>query len=387
MNRRSMFRPLLALLAGFTLTACDRTPPSDAGAAGAPPPVSVAAALARDVVLADEFPGRFEAVAAVAVRSRVNGYLQSVHFRPGSEVAKGDLLFIIDPRPFQARLSEARAALATLEADLRLARIEKARQARMLDSRATSQREFDAASSRLQSLEAQRQASLAAIERARLDLEYTRITAPIAGRVGKDEVTAGNLVQGEAPDSPVLTTMVSVDPIRVSFEADEQAYLRYIAAARGKPLQVGIGLANEHGFPHVATLEFVDNQVALSTGTVRMRAVLPNAERTFTPGLFARVRLQAATAAERCVLVAERALGTDQSKRYVLVVGGDNVANYREVQVGRQVGALRVIKSGLKEGEAVIVNGLQRVRPGSPVTPEIVPMEAEAVQPAAEPAR
>lgn len=387
MNRRPMFRPLLALLAGFTLTACDRAPAPDAGAAGAPPPVSVAAALARDVVLADEFPGRFEAVESVAVRSRVNGYLQSVHFRPGSEVAKGDLLFVIDPRPFQARLSEARAALATLEADLRLARIEKARQARMLDSRATSQREFDAASSRLQSLEAQRQASLAAIERARLDLEYTRITAPIAGRVGKDEVTAGNLVQGEAPDSPVLTTMVSVDPIRVSFEADEQAYLRYIAAARGKPLQVGIGLANEQGFPHLATLEFVDNQVALSTGTVRMRAVLSNAERAFTPGLFARVRLQAATAAERCVLVAERALGTDQSKRYVLVVGSDNVANYREVQVGRQVGALRVIKSGLKEGESVIVNGLQRVRPGSPVTPEVVPMEAEAAKPAAEPAR
>ena len=163
MNRRSIFRPLLALIAGLSLTACERAPAPDAGAAGAPPPVSVATAIARDVVLADEFPGRFEAVDAVAVRARVNGYLQSVHFRPGSEVAKGDLLFVIDPRPFQARLSEARAALATLEADLRLARIEKARQARMLDSRATSQREFDAASSRLQSLEAQRQASLAAI--------------------------------------------------------------------------------------------------------------------------------------------------------------------------------------------------------------------------------
>ena len=387
MNRRSMCRPLLALLAAFSLVACNRAPAPDAGAAGSPPPVSVAAAVAKEVVLADEFPGRFEAVEAVAIRSRVNGYLQSVHFRPGTEVTKGDLLFVIDPRPFQARLSEARAALATLDADLRLARIEKARQARMLDSRATSQREFDAASSRLQSLEAQRQASLAAIERARLDLEYTRITAPITGRVGKDEVTAGNLVQGEAPDSPVLTTMVSVDPIRVSFEADEQAYLRYIAAARGKPLQVGIGLANEEGFPHTATLEFVDNQVALSTGTVRMRAVLSNANRSFTPGLFARVRLQAATAAERRVLVAERALGTDQSKRYVLVVGGDNIANYREVQVGRQVGALRVIQSGLKEGETVIVNGLQRVRPGSPVTPEVVPMEAEAAKPAAEPAQ
>jgi membrane fusion protein, multidrug efflux system len=375
------FPILMAVVMALGLAACDRTPPA-AGPAAGPPPVSVAAAIAREVVLSDEFPGRFEAVDAVAIRARVNGYLQSVHFVPGTEVAKDTLLFQIDPRPFQTRLAEARAALATTEADLRLARIEKVRQARMLETRATSQREFDAASSRLQSLDAQRSANMAAITRAELDLAYTRITAPIAGRVGKDELTAGNLVQGEAPDSPVLTTLVSVDPVRVAFEADEQAYLRYIAAARGKPLQVGVGLANEPGFPHAATLEFVDNQVALSTGTVRMRAVLPNPERRFTPGLFARVRLQADTAAERCVLVSERALGTDQSKRYVLVVGGDNVANYREVQVGRQVGALRVITAGLKEGETIIVNGLQRVRPGSPVTPEVVPMEAAAPAPA-----
>jgi len=364
----------VVLLASL-LVACDRAPEPPAGGPAGAPPVSVAAAVTREVTLADEYPGRFEAVDEVAIRARLNGYLESVHFKPGTEVAKGTLLFQIDPRPFKAQLAEARAALANTEAQLALARTEKNRQAKMLATRATSQRAFDTAVAQVQTLEAARQANLATIERARLNLEYTRITAPIAGRVGKDEVTLGNLVQGEGPDSPVLTTLVSLDPIRVSFEADEQAYLRYIAGARDEGLAVEVGLAGEEGFPHQGTLEFVDNQVALTTGTVRMRAVLPNADRRFTPGLFARVRLRATTGAERVVLVAERAIGTDQTKRFVLVLGPDNVANYREVTLGRQMGSLRVLTSGLKEGELVVVNGLQRLRPGTPVTPEQVPME------------
>jgi len=363
------------------LVACD---PASAPPAGGPPeapPVSVAAAVTREVTLADEYPGRFEAVDSVDVRARVNGYLESVHFKPGTEVSKGSLLFQIDPRPFRAQLTEARAALANTEAQLALARTEKNRQAKMLGTRATSQRAFDTAVAQVQTLEAARQANLATMERARLSLEYTRITAPIDGRVGKDEVTLGNLVQGEGPDSPVLTTLVSLDPIRVSFEADERAYLRYIAGARDRGLAVEVGLAGEEGFHHQGTLEFVDNQLALSTGTVRMRAVLANPDRQFTPGLFARVRLRATTGAERVVLVAERAIGTDQTKRFVLVLGPENVANYREVMLGRQIGSLRVITSGLKEGELVVVNGLQRVRPGTPVTPEQVPMEEAPEQP------
>lgn len=369
----------VVLLAAL-LTACDRAPAPPAGGPAGAPPVSVAAAVTQEVTLADEYPGRFEAVDEVAIRARVNGYLESVLFKPGTEVAKGTLLFQIDPRPFKAQLAEARAALANTEAQLVLARTEKNRQAKMLATRATSQRAFDTAVAQVQTLEAARQANLATIERARLNLEYTRITAPIAGRVGKDEVTLGNLVQGEGPDSPILTTLVSLDPIRVSFEADEQAYLRYIANARDQGLAVEVGLAGEEGFPHQGTLEFVDNQVALTTGTVRMRAVLPNADRRFTPGLFARVRLRATTGAERMVLVAERAIGTDQTKRFVLVLGPENVANYREVTLGRQIGSLRVITSGLKEGELVVVNGLQRVRPGTTVTPEQVPMEESPAQ-------
>lgn len=328
--------------------------------------------------MSDEFPGRIEAIESVAIRARVSGYLQSIHFKPGSEVKRGDLLFVVDPRPFAARAAEAAAALANTDAQLALARIERTRQARMLTDRATSQRESDSAVASVQILEAARSANLASIESARLDLEYTRVLAPIDGRVGKDEVTIGNLVQGDGPDSPVLTTIVSVDPVYVSFEADEQAYLKYISSGRDAPLLVEVALADEQGFPHEARLEFVDNQVATETGTVRMRAVLANPDRRFTPGLFARVRLHATRGTERAVMVVDRAIGTDQSKRFVLVVGEDNVANYREVRLGRQVGALRVITAGLEVGEVIVVNGLQRVRPGAPITPQQEPMEQAA---------
>jgi RND family efflux transporter MFP subunit len=256
----------------------------------------------------------------------------------------------------------------------------------MLASNATSRREFDAATALVKSLEAARAANRATLTNARLNLEFTHVTAPISGRAGKDEVTVGNLVQGENPDSPVLTTLVSVDPIYVSFEADERAFLKYIAPTRGQALPVGVGLIDEVGFPHQAKLEFVDNNIDPASGTVRMRAVLDNHERRFTPGLFARVRLEAASGARRVVLVADRAIGTDQSKRFVLLVGADKVAAYREVHIGRKVGNMRIVESGLEAGEVIVVNGLQRVRPGAPVTPTTVPMEETAQTPASAPA-
>ena len=374
--------PLVAAV--LLLSACDKlAPPVVAPAPPPPPPVSVASAFVREVLEADEFPGRIEAIQTVAIRARVNGYLHSVGFEPGTEVERGALLFVIDPRPFAARLAEAEAALADIQAQLELAGIELARHQQMLRDRATSRREFDAAAARVKSLQAGVRAGEATVESARLNLDYTRITAPIAGRVGMDEVTVGNLVQGENPDSPVLTTLVSVDPIYVTFEADERAYLKYITAAREQPLTVQVGLADEDDFPHEARLEFVDNQVDVASGTVRMRAVLDNSARRFTPGLFARVRLSATTGARSVVLVAERAIGTDQSKRFVLVVADDGIANYREVQIGRQLGNLRVIESGLTAGERIIVNGLQRVRPGSPVSATDVPMEAPGTEPVA----
>jgi len=376
MSTRSLSTVLL-LAAAAMVAACGR--PSAQQPAGPPPapPVSVAAAIEKDIVETDEFPGRIEAIESVEVRARVNGYIQSIHFRPGAEVKKGDLLFLIDPRPFEAQVASAESGLASTRAQLELARTELARNEQMLADRATSKREYDDAATRVRTFAAQVRAGEAALTTARLNLSYTRITAPVNGRVSKAEITVGNLVQGEVPNSPVLTTVVSTNPVYASFEADEAAYLKYIGKARGGALTVAIGLADEDGFPHSGRLEFVDNRVDRQSGTVRMRAVVDNKNGRFTPGLFARVRLGDTATPRKAVLVADRAIGTDQSKRFVLVMNGDNKAQYREVKIGRVVGGLRVIDGGLKPGEVIVVNGLQRVRPGAPVTPQTVPMQAE----------
>ncbi len=359
----------------LALAACGKAP-SQPGPPPGPPPVSVAAAIEKEVVESDDFPGRIEAVEQVEVRARVTGYIQSVNFKPGAIVKKGDLLFQIDPRPFEAAAAQAAATLANTRAQLDLARSVLARNEALLAERATSKREYDDSAAALRSLEAQMRANQAALETVRLDLSYTRVVAPVAGRVGKAEITVGNLVQGSVPNSPVLTTVVSLDPIYASFQADEGAFLKYIGKARGSPQTVSVGLANEEGFPHTARLEFVDNRVDPQSGTVRMRALLDNKDGLFTPGLFARVKLGDSSRPHAAVLVTDRAIGTDQSKRFVLVVSNENKAEYREVKIGRIVDGLRVIESGLKPGEVIVINGLQRVRPGAPITPEKVPMEA-----------
>jgi len=366
------------------LAACGKQP-QDAGAppgmASGPPPVTVAAAITREIQEVDEFAGRIEATQQVEIRARVNGYLDSIHFTPGAEVKAGDLLFVIDPKPLQARLAEVQATVANTRAQLDLANLELARQQQMLPDRATSRREYDTAASLVATLQAALRANQAAVDAVQVDLGYTRITSPIDGRVGKDERTIGNLVQGDAPDSPLLTTVVALDPIYATFEADEGAFLKYIGAARGKSLKVDVGLANEQGTPHAAELVFIDNQLNPASGTVRMRALLPNPDRQFTPGLYARVRLSDSTQPRRAVMVADRAIGTDQSKRFVLVLDKDNNAQYREVKIGRVYDGLRVIELGLEDGEVIVVNGLQRVRPGSPVTPT----KAGMVEPAGVP--
>lgn len=383
MLSRTNFHPhgvmVLALVSAVVLAACGDGRGDAKAQAGPPPapPVSVAAAIEKDFVESDEFPGRVEAVDQVDVRARINGYLQSVHFQPGAVVRKGDLLFTIDPRPFEAQVAAAESQAAATRSQLELARIELKRNEEMWADRATSKREFDDAVTRVRTLESQLKAADAALLTARLNLGYTRITAPIAGRVSKAEITAGNLVQGEMPPSPVLTTVVSIDPVYVSFQADESAYLKYIAGARAAALAVAVGLADEDGFPHPGKLEFVDNRVDPASGTVRMRATVANKDGRFTPGLFARVKLGDTAKPRRAVLVSDRAIGTDQSKRYVLVVDAENKAQYREVRIGRVVDGLRVIESGLKPGEVIIVNGLQRARPGAPVTPQSVPMAGE----------
>lgn len=365
---------LALIVALVALAGCSK--PHAKPAAPAAPPVSVAAALEQEVVETVDFPGRIEAVESVEVRARVNGYLQSVHFRPGAQVKKGDLLFVIDPRPFEAELARAEATLAHTRAQLELARTELARQVQLLEERATSRREYEDAAARLRQFDAQIRANQASVESARLSLAYTRITAPVDGRAGKAEITVGNLVQGEVPNSPVLTTVVSTSPVYAAFEADEASFLRFVSAREN--LSVAVGLANEGGFPHRGRIEFVDNRVDPQSGTVRMRAVLDNRDGRFTPGLFARVRLGDLDSPRKAVLVADRAIGTDQSKRFVLVVNGENKAQYREVRVGRAIEGLRVIESGLEAGEVIVVNGLQRVRPGAPVTPQPVQMVARS---------
>jgi multidrug efflux system membrane fusion protein len=378
----------LALAATLALAGCGDGNGDAKAQAGPPPapPVSVAAAIEKSVIESDEFPGRVEAIDSVEVRARINGYLQSIHFKPGAEVKKGDLLFQIDARAFEAQVAAAESQVTAARSQLDLARIELKRNEEMWADRATSKREFDDAMTRVRTLESQLKANEAALMTARLNLGYTRITAPISGRAGKAEITVGNLVQGEMPPSPVLTTVVSTNPVYVSFQADEGAYLKYIAAARGAgvegsrkaALAVSVGLADEDGFPHPGTLEFVDNRIDPTSGTVRMRATVDNKSGRFTPGLFARVKLGDSARPRNAVLVADRAIGTDQSRRYVLVIDAESKAVYREVRIGPLVNGLRVIESGLKPGEVIVVNGLQRVRPGAPVTPQTVPMEAQA---------
>ena len=365
---------LALVIAVVALAGCST--PQAQPAAPPPPPVSVAAAVGKDIVESDEFPGRIEAVESVEVRARVNGYIQSVHFKAGAAVRKGELLFVIDPRPFQAELARAEASLANTRAQLDLARLELRRHELLLAENATSKREFDDAAARVRQLDAQLGAQRASVDAVQLNLAYTRVTSPIDGRVGRAEITAGNLVHGEAPNSPVLTTVVSTSPVYAAFEADEAAYLKYIGARNG--LTVAVGLANEEGFPHRGRIAFVDNRLDPQSGTVRMRALLENGNGRFTPGLFARVKLGDSAARKKAVLVADRAIGTDQSKRFVLVVDGERKAQYREVKVGRLVDGLRVIESGLEAGETIVVNGLQRVRPGAPVTPQPVTMAARS---------
>jgi RND family efflux transporter MFP subunit len=339
-----------------------------------PPAVTVAAVPVREVTDWDEFTGRFEAVDAVEIRPRVSGYIRAVAFAEGKQVRKGEVLFEIDPRPYQADLARAEAQLEQAKTGAELAGREVARARRLLAVQAISREEFDSRTSAEAQGGATVRAAEAAVRTARLNLEWTRVRSPIAGRVGRAEVTAGNLVQAGPPSATLLTTVVSLDPIYVSFEGDEQSYLKYAALAGSEVL---VGLADEDGFPHEGRVNFVDNQLNPETGTIRARAVLSNADRRFTPGLFARVKL-AGGRRYRAPLVVDRAVGTDQDKKFVLVLGADSTVDYRPVQLGPLVDGLRVVTAGLQPGERVVINGLQRVRPQMKVTPTLATMAADS---------
>lgn len=374
-------RPLVAAmalagLAAISLSGCGdaNSKAAEAPAAAGGPPVSAATVVEKTLVETQEFSGRLEAIDQVQIRPRVSGFITAINFKPGSQVKKGDVLFVIDQRPFQAEASRAEAAAHSARAKADLAKVELVRAEKLLADKAIAQREYDASASGYKQLDADARAAQAQYETAKLNLSYTQVTAPINGRVSKAEITLGNLVD----QSAVLTSVVSLDKIYASFDGDEDTYLRVGAAAhQGKPATVKIGLANETGFPHEGKLEFVDNQLDPRSGSVRMRAILPNSDGALVPGLFARVQLEGSTGAKPTLLINERAVSTDQNRKFVFVVGKDNKAEYRPVTLGQQVDGLRIVRDGLKPGEKIVVNGLQRVKPGAPITPNIIAMDAD----------
>ncbi len=378
---RRMNAGLLAAALGFLLCAagCGR---GDADKGPPPAPeVSVAQVLEKRVKDWDEFTGRLQAVETVEIRPRVSGYIDKVAFTEGTQVRRGDLLFIIDPRPYQAEVDRLSADVKRFKTALELARIEVTRVQRLKDSGAVSEEELDERKSTLSQAEANVAGSLAAMEAANLNLSFTRVTTPIDGRVSRAEITRGNLVTGGSNGGTLLTSVVSMDPIYLYFDADEQSYLRYTKMAQSgarpssrdasNPVQVG--LANEEGFPHTGVMDFVDNQLNSQTGTIRARAVLQNKDGLFTPGLFARVQLLGSSE-YTAILIDDRAVNTDQSQKYVFVLGLGNTVEYRRVKLGRIIDGLRIVREGLKAGDVIIVNGAQRVHPGVTVTPQKVVM-------------
>ena len=383
--------PIGALLAtttlalAFLLAGCQQSNGQEGkgGAAPPPPAVSVAPAVARSIQESDEFTGRLEATETVDLRPRVAGYIEAVHFREGQEVHKGDLMYTIDPAPYRAELAKAQAQLAAVQTQAELAQTEQVRAKTLLGLKAISQQEYDQLTSAQHSADANVKAAAAAVAVAQLNVDYTALRAPISGRVSRTNVTPGNLVSN---GDPVLTTIVSLDRVYAYFDASEDSYLRYAdqvrsatrtgAAAARSPVQMG--LANEAGYPHQGQVDFVDNRLNPQTGAIRARAVFDNADRRYTPGLFARIKLLGSRRTD-AVLTPDRAIGTNQSMKFVLVVGDGNLAQVREVTLGPLVGSMRVIRSGLKPGELVVVNGLQRARPGAPVTPEKLDVDADGM--------
>lgn len=352
-------------------------------------PVSVATVAATEVNTWDEFSGRLEAVERVDVRSRVAGAVQAVHFREGALVKQGELLITIDPAPYAAEVERAEAQVASAQARVSFTRSELERARRLWDEKAIAQRELDERANAGREAEANLRAAQASLQSARLNLGYTQVRAPVSGRTGKLEVTVGNLVAA-GPGAPVLTTLVSVSPIYASFDADEQIVVRALrdlpggASARGRieGIPVQMGTAGSEGTPYQGKLQLIDNQVDAKSGTVRVRAAFDNADGALIPGQFARIRMGQARN-DTALLVNERAVGTDQNKKFVMVVGADNKAEYREVALGAPVNGLRVVTKGLNAGERVVVNGLQHIRPGALVAPQAVTMDAKAEVPQA----
>lgn len=371
----SKLRFPLALLAVLVMSACGKTPDTAASMPAAK--VSVAKVLEQPVNEWDEFTGRLEAPETVEIRPRVSGQIDEVAFTEGALVKKGDLLFQIDPRPFQAEVRRLEAQLAQSRATATRSENEAQRGERLRLSNAISAELADSRTSAAQEARAAAAAIQAQLDLAKLNLSFTRVTSPISGRVSRADITAGNLVTA---DVTPLTSVVSTDKVYAYFDADERVFLKYTQLARqgqrGQATPVYMGLSNEDGNPHQGQMNFVDNQVNPQTGTIRGRAVFDNKDGAYTPGLYARLKL-VGSGTYSAVLINDEAVGTDLGKKFVLVMDADNKPAYRAVELGPKIEGLRIVRSGLSKDDTIIVKGLQRARPGSPVTPETVPMASD----------
>ena len=385
----------IQIFAGFAVALVPTSCTMRSAPAPPAPKVKVVQPLIREITEWDEFTARLDAVDSVEIRPRVGGYLESVNFQEGALVHKGDLLFSIDHRPYTAVLRRAEADRALANSRLELARKNNARAANLLASHAISKEESDIRESNLHQAEASLQETEAAVEAAKLDVEFTQVTAPVSGRVGRKLVSEGNLITGGVgSQGTLLTTLVSLDPIYVYFEADEGSFLKYTRLAREgqRPSSrefknpVHVGLADEQGFPREGAMDFVDNQVDRGTGTVLGRALLPNPDLTLLPGLFARLRLPG-SGQYRATLLPDEAIGSDQSQKYVFVVDKDSKTQYRPVKIGPLVDGLRVVREGVAPEDWVVVAGLQRARPGLAVDAQrdtvSLPLATAAAQAAA----
>jgi multidrug efflux system membrane fusion protein len=351
-------RFLIASLAS-ALAGCGSSAPA---APGPPPPptVDVSAVALREISPSDELTGRIEAIHNVEVRSRVSGYVTAVDYREGSEVSRGAALFTIDARPYQAALSHATADLARAQARVTLAQADSERAEKLVAASVISRVQHETATSTTAQAVADVEAAKATVDVARLDVEFTQVRAPIPGRTGQALVSVGDYV-ASGPAPTLLTTVVSVDPVYVYFTTDEHTFLRFASGGQGAP--VGVGLGDEPGYPHTGKIDFIDNRVDAATGTIRLRAVVPNPDKRLTPGLYARVQLGEGKPVQ-AIVIDDKAILTDQDRKYVYVLGPSDSVERRDVTLGRIVDGLRVIPAGLKSGDRVIVNGTQKVFPG-----------------------
>lgn len=350
-----------------------------ASAPPAPPaPVTVAKPLVKEIVEFDEFTGQFAAVDSIELRARVSGYLESIHFTDGQMVKEGDLLFVIDPRPFEISLASAEAALASAEARVNLAKQQLDRAEKLKKSDFLSQSTFDERLEELQSASADAEVARAAINSARLNLNYTRITAPISGRIGNHEVSIGNLVTGgESGNTTRLTTLVSLDPIHLTFDVSESDFLAYQRAAaegrlqstRDTRLKVSAHLMDEEEWSLEGEMDFVNNSVDRTAGTIRARAIFPNPGRIITPGQFGRIRIPGSDP-YNAVLIPDSAILSDQSQKIVMTVAADGTVTPRVIRPGPSYEGLRIVREGLSGDDTIIIDGLVRARPGAKVDPQ-----------------